>query len=71
MSDMLDTDSFEVESWSELFEFAKNTSQKVKFLKKFIDYNKAVDKISKSSIDKYIKRRVAEIKAEEMNVRNK
>lgn len=64
--DALDQDSYEVQSWESLLEFAKKTNQKVKFFKKLNDHMLVLNKSDKAAIDRHVRKREREIKADEM-----
>lgn len=63
--DPLLQDSYEVESWEELFKYAVCTGRKEEFLIKFSDYINATNQITQMQLDRYIKKRRAEMKAED------
>jgi uncharacterized FlgJ-related protein len=64
-------DSFEVESWSDLYAYAIKAGRKDEFLKKMGEYVKASNLIVQKEFDAYISRRSAEMKAEDLDRRIK
>ena len=71
MFDPLSQDSFEVESWEELFLWSISNGRKSEFIKKISAHISESNRIEMIKFDKYINKRRAEMKAQDIEEEKK